>query len=168
MPKEKKAPAGKAAAPAKAAIGKALFQRRPRNFSIGNAIQPKRDLGRFVRWPKYVRVQRQRQVLMKRLKVPPSINQFSMALDAATAKQLFAFLDKYKPEDRAQKAARLKQLAAAQVENKDVKTVGDKPMFVKFGLAHVTKLIEAKKARLVVIAHDVDPLEVRHQDQKDR
>ena len=29
-----------------------LFQSRPKNFSIGQDVQPKRDLSRFVRWPK--------------------------------------------------------------------------------------------------------------------
>lgn len=36
---------------------------------IGGALPPKRDLHRFVRWPKYVRLQRQRRVLNQRLKV---------------------------------------------------------------------------------------------------
>jgi len=31
---------------------------------------------------------------------------------------------------------------------------------VKFGLNHVTELVEAGKAKLVVIAHDVDPIEL--------
>lgn len=31
---------------------------------------------------------------------------------------------------------------------------------VKFGLNHVTTLVEAGKAQLVVIAHDVDPIEL--------
>jgi large subunit ribosomal protein L7Ae len=35
-----------------------------------------------------------------------------------------------------------------------------KPMVVKFGLNHVTTLVEAGKAQLVVIAHDVDPIEL--------
>merc|ERR1712070_725551 len=35
-----------------------------------------------------------------------------------------------------------------------------KPTFVKYGVNHVTKLVEQKKAKLVVIAHDVDPLEL--------
>ena len=38
--------------------------------------------------------------------------------------------------------------------------LGPKPTVVKFGLNHVTALIEAKKAKLVVIAHDVTPVEV--------
>jgi large subunit ribosomal protein L7Ae len=35
-----------------------------------------------------------------------------------------------------------------------------KPLFVKYGLNHIVALIEAKKAALVVIAHDVDPIEL--------
>lgn len=35
-----------------------------------------------------------------------------------------------------------------------------KPLFVKYGLNHIVALVEAKKASLVVIAHDVDPIEL--------
>ena len=35
-----------------------LFSKNPRNFRIGGDIQPKRDLTRFVKWPKYIRIQR--------------------------------------------------------------------------------------------------------------
>jgi large subunit ribosomal protein L7Ae len=35
-----------------------------------------------------------------------------------------------------------------------------KPLFVKYGLNHAVALVEAKKANLVVIAHDVDPIEL--------
>jgi len=41
-----------------------LFKKNPRNFRIGGDIQPKRDLTRFVKWPKYIRIQRQRRILM--------------------------------------------------------------------------------------------------------
>jgi large subunit ribosomal protein L7Ae len=33
-----------------------LFKKSPRNFRIGGDIQPKRNLTRFVKWPKYVRI----------------------------------------------------------------------------------------------------------------
>lgn len=36
---------------------------------LGGNPAPKRDLRRFVKWPKYVRIQRQRRVLSMRLKV---------------------------------------------------------------------------------------------------
>jgi ribosomal protein L7Ae-like RNA K-turn-binding protein len=35
-----------------------------------------------------------------------------------------------------------------------------KPVYAKYGLNHVVALVEAKKAALVVIAHDVDPIEL--------
>merc|ERR1711907_891274 len=37
---------------------------------------------------------------------------------------------------------------------------GKKPVCVKMGVNHVTTLVEEKKAQLVVIAHDVDPIEL--------
>merc|ERR1712137_724980 len=59
--------------------------RPKRVFGIGGAIRPKTDLTRFVKWPKYIRLQRQRAILLKRLKVPPMINQFSRTADRNTA-----------------------------------------------------------------------------------
>lgn len=35
-----------------------------------------------------------------------------------------------------------------------------KPVVVKYGLNHITTLVEEGKAQLVVIAHDVDPIEL--------
>merc|ERR1712002_275214 len=77
-----------------------LFEKRPRNFGIGQDIQPQRDLSRFVKWPKYIRLQRQKVVLQTRLKVPPAVNQFYSTLDRQTATQLFKLLDKYRPETK--------------------------------------------------------------------
>jgi len=45
-------------------------------------------------------------------------------------------------------------------EKKEAPASTTKPLFVKYGLQHVTSLIENKKAKLVVIAHDVDPIEL--------
>lgn len=143
----------------KAEEKKTIFVKKAKNFSIGGDIQPQRDLGRFVKWPKYVRLQRQKQVLMKRLKIPPSINQFNLALDKNTATQLFRLLHKYRPENKAQKKERLTKLAAARAENKDA-DAGPKPLTIKYGINHITGLVEQKKAKLVVIAHDVDPIEI--------
>merc|ERR1712093_38099 len=131
------------------------LERRPRAFGIGGDIQPKRDLTRFVRWPKYVKLQRQKRVLMKRLKVPPVIAQFGNTLDKNAASTLFPLLDKYRPESRQQKKARLTAQAADKAA-----TPTTKPNVVKYGLNHVTTLIEQKKAQLVVIAHDVEPIEL--------
>jgi len=142
-----------------------IWDKRPRNFGIGGDIQPKRDLTRFVRWPKYIRLQRQKAVLLKRLKVPGTINQFTRAVDRNTAAGLFQFLDKYRPETRKAKQARLLQAAKADLGQKEklAKPAADvsvKSKVVKSGLNAVTGLIESKKAQLVIIAHDVDPLEL--------
>jgi len=136
-----------------------LFEKRPKNFGIGQNIQPKRDLSRFVRWPKYVRVQRQKAVLQKRLKIPPPINQFSQTLDKQNAVQLFKLLEKYRPESKLAKKQRLKKTAEAKAKGKEVQPK-KKPVFARHGTNTVTKLVEQKKASLVVIAHDVDPIEV--------
>jgi len=65
-----------------------LIEKRTRNFGIGQDIQPKRNLSRMVKWPEYVRLQRQRKVLSQRLKVPPAIAQFQSTLDRNTAAQV--------------------------------------------------------------------------------
>jgi large subunit ribosomal protein L7Ae len=45
-----------------------LFEKAPRNYRLGGDIQPKRDLTRFVKWPKYIRLQRQKRIMVMRLK----------------------------------------------------------------------------------------------------
>merc|ERR1711982_216855 len=136
-----------------------LFEKRPKNFGIGQDIQPKRDLSRFVRWPKYIRLQRQKAILFQRLKVPPPINQFTQTLDRQTATQLFRLLDKYRPESKQEKKARLRLRAEARAKGKE-DTPTKRPNCVRSGVNTVTTLVEQKKAALVVIAHDVDPLEI--------
>jgi large subunit ribosomal protein L7Ae len=159
---KKVAPAPKIAqpkAPAKPAPNP-LFEKRARNYGIGQSIQPKRDLTRFVKWPKYIKLQRQRRVLLHRLKVPPTINQFTHTLDKNTALQLFRLLNKYKPETPKEKKQRLFATAQKSAEKTEKTEKTPKPLVVKFGINHVTGLIEQKKAKLVVIAHDVDPVEL--------
>jgi len=138
-----------------------LFESRPKNFGIGQDIQPQRDLTRFVKWPEYVRLQRQKVILHKRLKVPPAIAQFGHTLDKNTATQLFKLLNKYRPETKQEKKARLTAAATATAEQKEKDAAKDKkPLFVKYGLNHCVALVEAKKANLVIIADDVDPIEL--------
>jgi large subunit ribosomal protein L7Ae len=159
-----------------------LFESRPRAWGIGRAQRPKRDLTRYVRWPRYIVAQRRRRILYQRLKVPPAIHQFTRTVDKTTATQLFKLLMKYRPEDRNTKRRRLLAVAEARVnaakeraaEFKTAKASGQatpevvrpppvktkKPNFVKFGVNHVTKLVEQKKAKLVCIAFDVDPIEI--------
>jgi len=136
-----------------------LFPATPRRYGIGKDIRPKTDLTHFVKWPRYIRLQRQRAILKKRLKVPPAINQFTKALEKNQASTLFRLLAHYRPETRVEKSNRLKAQAGQESKGADVKT-GPKPLFVKYGLNHVTKLVESKRAKLVMIAHDVDPIEL--------
>jgi large subunit ribosomal protein L7Ae len=220
----KKQVAAKKAAPAKKPAGekkpklnqhqriRMLIQRPAKIFRIGQDLPPKRDMTRCVRWPKYIRLQRQRHVLLKRLKMPPPLNHFNHTLDKTTATQLFKILHKYRPEEaQAKKRRRLeaakllakaKRIDAAKIadekahkaavakktpeapKKKAEKRTGapvkpeapkmkpsavrdalatlsaKKPIFLKKGLNHVTSLVEKGKAQLVVIAHDVDPIEL--------
>jgi large subunit ribosomal protein L7Ae len=121
------------------------------------------DLGmaNFVlRWPEYVLLQRQRKILNLRLKVPPAIAQFQNTLDRNTAAQTLKLLNKYRPETKAQKKERLLAEATAISEGKKKEDASKKPYTVKYGLNHVVGLIENKKASLVLIPNDVDPIEL--------
>ena len=162
------APKGKKVAPAPlanktsktASTKNPLFDATPKNFGIGQAVQPKRNLSRFVKWPEYVRLQRQKKILSLRLKVPPSIAQFQNTLDKNTAAQALKLFNKYRPETAAEKKERLTKEAAAIAEGKSARDASPKPVVVKYGLNHVVSLIENKKVKLVLIANDVDPIEL--------
>merc|ERR1712098_278314 len=136
-----------------------LFEKRPKNFGIGQDIQPRRDLSRFVKWPKYIRLQRQKAVLQTRLKVPPPVQQFQSTLDKQTATQLFNLFDKYIPETKEARKERLKQRAEAKAKGKADAPTKRAPV-VRHGVNSVVTLVEKKKAQLVVIANDVDPIEL--------
>merc|ERR1712110_44828 len=103
-------------------------------------------------------MQRQKRVLYQRLRVPPAIQQFSKCLTANQSKNLWRLLNKYAPETKKDKVMRLKQAAETKAAGKEVQT--NKPITVKYGLNHVTQLVENNEAKLVVIAHDVDPIEL--------
>jgi len=133
-----------------------LFEKRPRNFRIGGNVRPKENLTRFVKWPQYIRLQRQKRILMQRLKVPPAIAQFEHTLDKVQMAQVGRLCAKLAPETKGEKKQRLKEMAGKKGETSD----GKAPSVLKFGLNHVTELVEAKKAKLVMIAHDVDPIEL--------
>lgn len=114
----------------------------------------------MVKWPEYVRLQRQKKVLNLRLKVPPAIAQFQNVLDKNLATQTFRLLNKYRPETKIEKKERLTKEAAAVADGKKKEDVSKKPYVVKYGLNHVVGLIENKKASLVLIPNDVDPIEL--------
>jgi len=155
----KKPAAAGAAGQDKSAPKSNLFEKRPKNYGVGKDLPPKRDVTRFVKWPKYILLQRQKRVLQKRIKVPPAVNQFTRTVDRNTAASLFKLLDKIRPETKQAKKARL--LAAAEEKAKGGNPQPSaRPNTVKYGIKHVTALVEQKKPALVLIAHDVDPLEI--------
>merc|ERR1711976_539439 len=150
----------KGGAAPKIAFPRSAVVAKKRTFSIGGDILPKkRDLTLFVRWPKYVRLQRSKMTLLKRIKIPPAINQFSNTFDKRQASQLFRLLNNLKPETKTEKKER-RTAQAEKVAAGDAGAAAKKPVSVKMGINHVTTLVEEKKAKLVVIAHDVDPIEV--------
>ena len=143
-----------------------LIKATPKVFGRGNVNHP-RDLKRYIKFPLYVRLQKEKRILMKRLKTPPAVNIFANhALDKANAKQLFKILDHIKPEEKAEKRKRIREEAAKLAEQQQkgekakVAQKTEKPISVAYGINNVTRLIERKKAQLVVIAHDVEPLEM--------
>merc|ERR1712118_619986 len=50
------------------------------------------------------------------------------------------------------------EMAQAKKDGQEIKE--KKPQVLKYGLNHVTTLVENKQAKLVVIAHDVEPIEL--------
>ncbi|XP_004240870.1 large ribosomal subunit protein eL8z [Solanum lycopersicum] len=157
-PKKGVAVAAKKKAEKTSKVVNPLFEKRPKQFGIGGALPPKKDVTRNVRWPRNVTLQRKKRILKMRLKVPPALNQFTKTLDKNLATNLFKMLLKYRPEDKAAKKERLVKRVQAEAEGKTPET--KKPIIVKYGLKHITYLIEQNKAQLVVIAHDVDPIEL--------
>jgi len=90
-----------------------------RTFRIGQDLPPKRDLYRFVKWPRYIRIQRQRAILKKRLKVPPAVAQFSKTLQGNQAKDLFKILKNYMNERQQNKKKRLKEQDKAEIKEEN-------------------------------------------------
>ncbi|XP_061015098.1 large ribosomal subunit protein eL8-like [Dama dama] len=133
-----------------------LFEKRSKNFGIGQDVQPKRDLNCFVKWPCYIHLQQQMAILYKRLKVPPAINQFTQALDQQTATQLLKLAHKYSPETKQEKEQRL----LAREEKTSSKLPTKRSPVLRAGVNTVTTLVENKNAHLVVIAHDMDPIKL--------
>jgi large subunit ribosomal protein L7Ae len=82
-----------------------------------------------------------------------------LIINICLASQLLKLLAKYKPETKKDKKTRLQKEAEAKKAGGDAKKSA-KPYVLKFGLNHVTTLVEEGKAKLVVIAHDVDPIEL--------
>merc|ERR1719361_1029036 len=111
-----------------------------------------------MKWPVYIRVQRQEQILKQRLKVPSAIALFDRAADKSLANECFRLFKKYQPPSRAERKQRLRQIAQAKAKGEAFEPQREPQ--IKFGLNHVTNLVQRKKAQVVLIAHDVDPLEL--------
>lgn len=135
-----------------------LIEETKKHYVIGQGIRPKADLTKYVKWPSYIQLQRKRAILLKRLKVPPALNQFRYPASKTEAAQLFKLLAKYRPETREAKKARL--LAEAKDREAGKEPSVKKPVTMIRGLNHVTWAVENKKAKLVVISHDVDPIDL--------
>merc|ERR1711903_365385 len=109
---------------------RSAVEKKPRTFSVGgDVLPPKRDLTRFVKWPKYIRLQRAKMTLLKRIKIPPAINQFALTFDKRQASQLFRLLNTLKPETKAAKKERLKGQAEKAASGGNAG--GKKPVSVK-------------------------------------
>jgi len=142
-----------------AASTESAFKPRPKNFTVGCSIQPKTyKLGRMMKWPKYIRTQRQEQVLRQRLKVPRTIAQFQNAADKNLALAAFGLFKKYSPPTKAERKQRLKKIVAAKASGEEANIEHSNQ--IKFGLKHVTNLVQRKQAKCVLIANDVLPLEL--------
>ena len=77
-----------------------------------------------------------------------------------TATNLFKLFDKYRPETKQEKAKRLRTQAEAQAKGSKAEKT-KRPNVVRHGVNTVTTLVEQKRAKLVAIASDVEPIEVR-------
>lgn len=129
-----------------------------RRIGSGGVMPKSKSLGRLIRWPKYVKLQRQKKILLQRLKIPPALNVFNQPANKTLATSLIRLFDTYKTETRAQKRDRKRKQANTQEQGQVVDST--KPVLVKYGFNNVTNLIERGEAKLVLIAHDVDPIEL--------
>lgn len=150
---EKAAPKGNKTMPSK-------YVARPKDFGVGRDTPYKRDISRFMRWPQFVTVQRKKRVLERRMKVPAAVHQFKQTLDRSTRTNLLKLLQKYKPETAKARKERLAAAAKAKVAAKGKAVASKAPLALTTGLQEVTRAIEKNTARLVVIASNVDPIEL--------
>ena len=103
-----------------------LCQPQKKNFRLGNAIRPRIVKSRFVRFPRYVQIQRKKRILLRRLKCPPVIAQFLKPLDKPTTKKVIELFKKYSPETKKEKKERLKKEAENEAKESKEKDKGKK------------------------------------------
>jgi large subunit ribosomal protein L7Ae len=109
---------------------------RPKIFKLGQNIQPKKDLSRFIKLPKFIRIQRQRKILTKKLKIPPVLKLLELT---ASAKE---------------NCEKSKNLFSEEIMSSNLSK------FCIHGINKVTNFVRKKKVKLVLIARDVNPLEL--------
>lgn len=132
-----------------------LFEQKKREVGIGRGLPFKTDLTRFVKWPKYVQLQRQRRILFKRMSIPPMINQFTKVANKPFAHKVVSFLKNYAPETKSQKKERQQKEADKQGTATPKSRSG-----LLFGINEIVSAVEKKSVQLVVIPHDADPIEL--------
>jgi len=79
------------------------WRRQSHKPGKGGVLKKTSGLGRLIRWPKYVKMQRQRKVLFQRLKTPATLNVFLNPARATLAGSLVKLFGKYRVESRKQK-----------------------------------------------------------------
>lgn len=104
-------------------------------------VKRKCDLNRFIKWPLYVRIQKEKKILCSKIKVPVAIQQFSKPLTDEVADKVSNIFLKNKDS----------QLSAFFKKNN---------FFIKHGINNLTNLIQKKKALFVLIANNVNPIEL--------
>jgi len=127
------------------------FEKRIKSQGNGQKIFFKRDLTRFVKWPKYIRIQRQRRIFCQKLKIPPAIFQFTRTLDKNMTSQLFQLLSSYKKNNGIEVNASFKK-------SLEIKKIKDS-ILIRHGINTVAKLVKNQKSLFVLIAHDVNPID---------
>merc|ERR1711935_668876 len=98
-------------------------------------------------------IAQKKDALVKALKIPPAINQFNTHLSTEEFEKTLTLFKTYAPETRKERKLRLYNIKQGTAKK-------EKKIIAKKGLNHVTKLIESKKVGLVLIAADVDPIEL--------
>lgn len=91
---------------------------------------------------------KKKKALEAALKCPPAINQFRQKMDEELKDKIEEIFSRYKPETPEEKAKRIEEKR-------------EKPeVSLQFGIRQIVQQIEKKKAKLVLIANNVDPIVV--------
>jgi len=130
----------------------------------------KKDLTRFIKWPAYMKIQRQRQLLYKKLKIPPVINSFIRLPDKKLTKKV---MDTFFPEGKLRENLS-ENSSLGWIDNPNPKVmlrsipkeISDTRKFkicekyIQTGLRKVVNSIRRGKALFVIISYDVNPIEI--------